>query len=205
MSRSAVASSSDGVDSSSASDRAVSGHCRPRPRARCRGARAPLRGAASYEADRVMRCAGRRVHGRGDAPLSGLVPPAPAAPDYSDADWSPIVEQFLLVNNVVAVEDGAASLCSGQVAWRPALETFARHHRLRAAVRRQVVKDQRVSHPVPTDRRCATPCANGGRGCRRGGRRAGCWGRGVPAIHDRQKPRRWVVRSGESAPPASSS
>ena len=32
----------------------------------------------------------------------------------------------------------------------------------------------------PPDRRCATPCASGGRGCRRGGRRAGWWGHGVP-------------------------
>ena len=33
----------------------------------------------------------------------------------------------------------------------------------------------------PPDRRCATPCASGGWGCRRGGRPAGCRGRGAPA------------------------
>ena len=36
---------------------------------------------------------------------------------------------------------------------------------------------------------CATPCASGGRGCRRGGRREGWWGRGVPAVAP--GPRQW--------------
>ena len=55
----------------------------------------------------------------------------------------------------------------------------------------------------PPDRRCARPCASGGRGCRRGGRRAGYQGRGVPVVGPAR--RRWVARSGESAPPTSSS
>ena len=55
-----------------------------------------------------MRCAGRRRRPCGAA--DGLAPPAPAAPDRRPAGG---VEQFLLINNVVAVEDGAA-LVPGQ-------------------------------------------------------------------------------------------
>ena len=86
--------------------RAVSGDRRPRPVAviRCREARAFLRGAASHEAkgrggaDRVGPPTGRRrrrlLREIGDELVPG-------------------VEQFLLVDDVVAVEDGAA-LVSGQ-------------------------------------------------------------------------------------------
>ena len=55
----------------------------------------------------------------------------------------------------------------------------------------------------PPDRRCATPCASSGWGCRRGGRPAGCRGRGALAVA--RGPRQWGARSGEFAPPTSSS
>ena len=75
----------------------------------CRGGRAPLRGAASYEAE-----------GRGGARGGGVGRVGPLAGwhrlrllrEILD-ELVPGVEQFLLMNNVVAVEDGPA-LVPGQ-------------------------------------------------------------------------------------------
>ncbi len=58
--------------------RAVSGHCRPRPRAGA-GGPCPLTRWCVARGGEVMRCAGRRDRPRGAA--GGLAPPAPVAPD----------------------------------------------------------------------------------------------------------------------------
>ena len=73
--------------------------------------------------------------------------------------------------------------------------------RLRAAVRRQSWR-KRVGTPAAWQA-VRTPCASGGRGCRRGGRRAGCQGRGAPG--GAPGPRQWGARSGEFAPPTCAS
>ena len=62
--------------------RAVSGHCRPRPRAGAGGPCA-LRRCRVVRGGGVMRCAGRRVR-PGEA-AGGRAPPAPAAPDRRPA------------------------------------------------------------------------------------------------------------------------
>ena len=87
----------------------MSGHCRP-GRAPVPGGRAPLRGAASYEAERGCGCAGAAgpaVWGRrrGWRRLRLL--------RQIGDQLVPGVEQFLLVDDVVAVEDGTA-LVPGQ-------------------------------------------------------------------------------------------
>ena len=61
---------------------AVSGHCRPRPRAGAGGPCALTR-CRVVRGGEVMRCAGRRDRPRGVA--GGLAPPAPAAPDRRPA------------------------------------------------------------------------------------------------------------------------
>ena len=92
-----------------ASRGAQAGGVRPPAASRCRGGRAPLRGAASHEAE-----------GRGRARGGGAdrVGPPPGWPRLRllrqiGDQLVPGVEQFLLVNDVVAVEDGAA-LVPGQ-------------------------------------------------------------------------------------------
>ena len=109
------------------------------------------------------------------------------------------LKQFLLVDDVVAVEDGAA-LVAGQEHGNPLGDARAD----------QVAggggggnRGGSGSAPRPPDRPCATRCASAGLGCRRGGRRAGCLGRGVPAVGSAR--RQWEVRLGESVPPTSSS
>ena len=62
--------------------RAVSGHCRPRPRAGA-GGPCPLTRCRVVRGGGVMRCAGRR--GRPCGAADGLAPPAPAAPDRRPA------------------------------------------------------------------------------------------------------------------------
>ena len=153
--------------------------------------RAPLRGGASHEAEgrrgaragRVRAPTGRRLcvlRQIGDQLIPGL-------------------EEFLFVDDVVAVEDGAG-LVAGQEHGDP-----ARGHWRGSGCGRRCGGNRGGSGSVrqPPDRRCATPCASGGRGCRRGGRPAGYRGRGVPV--GAPGPRQSVVRSGESAPPTSSS
>ena len=82
----------------------MSGHCRP-GHAPVPGGRAPLRGAASYEAEGRGGGAGRVGSPTGWHRLRLL--------RQIRDELLPGVEQFLLVNNVVAVEDGAA-LVPGQ-------------------------------------------------------------------------------------------
>ena len=109
------------------------------------------------------------------------------------------VEQFLLVDNVVAVEDGAA-LVAGQEQGDPLGDVRADQV---AGGRTPGNRGGSGSAPRRPGRRCAMRCASAGRGCRRGGRPAGCRGRGAPAVAP--GPRRWAARWGGCAPPASSS
>ena len=155
----------------------------------------PLRGGASHEAEGRGEAQGGRVgHVR---PLAGwhrlrLL-------RQIGNELVPGVEQFLLVDDVVAVEDGAGS-CGRSGAWQPAR---GRWRGSGCGRRCAGNRGGSGSAPRPPGRRCATPCASGGRGCRRGGRRAGCRGRGVPAAAP--GPRRWAARWGGCVPPESSS
>ena len=110
--------------------------------------------------------------------------------------WSPASSNSCLVDDVIAVEDGAA-LVPGQE-HGDALGDVRADQVARGGAAAVVKEAGR--HPGRLTGGAPRPCANGGRGCRRGGRRAGCRGRGVPAAAP--GPRRWVVRSGESAPPS---
>ena len=75
----------------------------------------------------------------------------------------PGVEQFLLVNNVVAVEDGAA-LVPGQEHGDPLGDIRADQV---AGGGAPTIVEEASRHPSGPGRRCATPCASAGRGCRR--------------------------------------
>ena len=111
----------------------------------------------------------------------------------------PGVEQLLLVDDVVAVEDGAA-LVPGQEHGDALGDVRADQV---AGGGTPTIVEEASRHPRPPDRRCATPCASGEWECRRGGRPAGCRGRGVPAVAP--GPRRWGARWGGCVPPTSSS
>ena len=169
-------------------------------------ARAPLRGAASHKAEgrgRARGCAGPVEPPTGWHRLRLLR----QIGDQLVAD----LEQFLLMNNVVAVEDGAALVAVRSMATRSG--TFARI-RLRAAVRRQSWRKrvgtpaawQAVRHAV-RQRRIVIPSrwkTSGLSGSRRARRRARASAMGGEM--GRMRPTNVFERAGESrmTPPAMS-